>query len=261
MRKHVVCPHRHPNIACRGHDQAVESTCPVPCGRGVIAGEGSDARIKTEQEFILERGEPDGPLGVHSHTIGEKHLYTPSDCERIVAYEPGAWIKPSQGGGVEFGEPDIPLGIERQLIGGTWQRERFARVTGVGDGEPGQGVDLKVSGRREVVPDVVGVLFGKPDGIVGCDLHPHHPEAAMRWGHLLEGVCPWVKDGQGVPSHLTKPDPTSMVNNETHYLAVRLGKGVFMKLACCCRARRSSERVRSGLSRRSSQLLEARLPL
>src|SRR6266487_6157721 len=140
MRKHVVCPHRHPNIACRGHDQAVESTCPVPCGRGVIAGEGSDARIKTEQEFILERGHPDGPvritgdlhqrdlrpwdkektdaardrveatdligaqlgepdhpLGVHSHTIGEKHLYTPSGCERIVAYEPGAWIKPSQG--------------------------------------------------------------------------------------------------------------------------------------------------------------------
>src|SRR6266852_7935054 len=32
MCDRVLCQNRHPDVTCWGHDQPVESACPVPCG-------------------------------------------------------------------------------------------------------------------------------------------------------------------------------------------------------------------------------------
>src|SRR2546421_1026886 len=197
------------------------------------------SRVEATDMVSAHLSEPDHPLLVYGNAKGKERLYTPFGCKRIVEYEAGVGIESSQGVGVEFGEPDIAMGVQRQIVRRTGQREHLARITGVRDREPGQGIDLKMSCCGEVVPDIVSVLFGEPDGIVSCDLHPHHPEAAMWWRHLLKGSCPWVKDAESVPAHFTKPDPACMVNNETHYLAVCLWEGVLTKLTCRGDGRRS----------------------
>src|SRR6266536_2691088 len=86
--------------------------------------------------------------------------------------------------------------------------------------EPRQGVDLIVSRRGEVVANIVGILFNKPDGIVGRDLDTHHAIAAMWGDHLLKGLASWVEGGQIVSAHLPKPDSSLVINCQTHRLTV-----------------------------------------
>src|SRR5713226_7721021 len=155
--------------------------------------------------------EPDHALWVDGHSIGVDCLYTLLTCKWIMLHATSAWIEPPQGVGVEFGEPERAVGIQYQVVGGDWNRQRLARVTEIGDCEPGQRVELKVSRRREVVADVVGVLFSKPDGIVRSDLYPHHAVASVWWRHLLEGLGAQIENSQIVPTHFPKPDPSFVV--------------------------------------------------
>src|SRR6266704_94627 len=144
---------------------------------------------------------------VDGHSIGVDGLYTLLICKGILLHATGAWIETPQGVGVEFGEPERAVGIQDQVVWGAWNRQRLARVTGIGDREPGQRVELKATRCGEVVADIVGVLLSKPDGIVGSDLYPHHAVAPVWRGHLLEGLGARVKNGKVVPTHFPEPDP------------------------------------------------------
>src|SRR2546428_7354496 len=88
-----------------------------------------------------------------------------------------------------------------QLIGRTWQRERLACVAGVRDHERGQRVDMEMSGRGEVVSNIVGILFEEPDRIIRGYLCCHQAKATSWRRHLLEGLAVGIKDGQEVAAH------------------------------------------------------------
>ena len=70
--------------------------------------------------------------------------------------------------------------------------------------------------------DVVGVLFGKPDGIVWRDQYAHNAIVSMRRRHLMECLSVWVKVGQVVAPHFAEPDTALVVDGRTHQAAVRL---------------------------------------
>jgi hypothetical protein len=97
-----------------------------------------------------------------------------------------AWIEPSQAIGVEFGKPDLSLPVQNQLIRGAWQGLHLARMRRINDGKPGEGIELIVAGGGEVVPKIVGILFGKPDRIVWGGQCSHHPVASVRGNQLLK---------------------------------------------------------------------------
>ena len=137
-----------------------------------------------------------------------------------MAHEAGARIESPQAIGVEFGEPDITMAIQCQVVGSARKCERLACIAGIGYCEGRQRVELKLPHGGKVVPDVVGVLFGEPDGIVRSNLHPHHPEAAMWWRHLLKGLCPRVENGEVIPTHFPEPDPSFMIDRQSHDLTV-----------------------------------------
>src|SRR5258708_20394241 len=144
---------------------------------------------------------------------------------------PGAWVEPSQAGGGELRAAERAVGIQYQVVWGAWNRQRLARVTGIGDREPGQRVELKATRCGEVVADVVGVLFSKPDRIVRRDLYPHHPVASVWRGHLLKGPGARVKDREVVPTHFPAPDPALLVHPPPPDRACFLREGVITKIA------------------------------
>ena len=97
-------------------------------------------------------------------------------------------------------------------------------VIGVGYAELWEIIDLVVLGGRVVVADIVGVLFGEPDGVVAGNGDAHDAGCSVWWRHLLEGLCAWVKDGQVIVAHLAEPDAAFMVDSGAHDIAVWLGK-------------------------------------
>jgi hypothetical protein len=81
--------------------------------------------------------------------------------------------------------------------------------------------------------DVVGVLFGKPDGIVWRYQYAHNAILSMGRRHLLKSLGARVKVGQVVTPHFAEPDPPLVVNGGPHQPAVRLRQWVFMKDTRC----------------------------
>src|SRR2546425_60017 len=107
----------------------------------------------------------------------------------------------------------------------------MARVGRIRYREPGQEIGLKALGLGEVVADIVGVLFGEPDGIVRCYLHAHEAEASLWRCDLLKCVRVGVKDGEGVVTHLAKPDTSFVVDGGPHHLGIGLRQWIFTKIS------------------------------
>jgi hypothetical protein len=110
----------------------------------------------------------------------------------------GAWIEPSQAIGVEFGKPDPSLPVQNQLIRGAWQDLYLAWMRRINDGKPGEGIELIVSGGGDVVPKIVGMLFGTPGCIVWGGQGSHHPVASVRGNQLLKMDGVGVENGEEV---------------------------------------------------------------
>src|SRR6266487_1358794 len=182
----------------------------------------SSRRIEAAKLVGARFGEPDHPLWIDSHAIGVEGLHTRFGGKCIVPHVAAAWIEPSQAVGVEFSEPDIAVCVERQFIRRARQGQRLACMSGIRDREPGQGIELIVSRCGKVVPKVVGKLFGKPDGVVGCDLDTHDAMMSTRRCQVPEGLVAWIKDDQGILAHGSKPDPPLVVDGWSHHLAIRL---------------------------------------
>src|SRR2546421_304197 len=83
-------------------------------------------------------------------------------------------------------------------------------------------VDSVLSCRGEVMSDVVGILFGKPDGIICGYLDAHNAVVPMRRDHLLKCLCAWVEHGQVITPHFTEPDTPLVVDSRSHHAAIRL---------------------------------------
>ena len=69
------------------------------------------------------------------------------------------------------------------------------------------------------MPDVVGILFGKPDGVVRCYHYAHDAMTSTWWSQILKGLNVWIKDDQGVLTHCTEPDPSLVIDRWSHWLA------------------------------------------
>ena len=54
---------------------------------------------------------------------------------------------------------------------------------------------MEMSGRGEVVSNIVGILFDEPDRIIRGYLDRHQAKATSWWRHLLEGLAVGIKDG------------------------------------------------------------------
>src|SRR5260370_9457306 len=169
--------------------------------------EAARGRVEATDLTGAHLGEPDHPLRIDGHTIGKECLYTPFSREGIVPHETSVRVEPPQGVGVEVGEAERAVCIQYQVVWGAWNRQRLARVTGIGDCEPGQRVELKATRCGEVVADVVGVLFSKPDRIVRRDLHPHHAVASVWRRPLPPRAGARDQDGEEVPGPFPQPDP------------------------------------------------------
>jgi len=133
-----------------------------------------------------------------------------------------AWIKPPQAISVEFGKPDIPMPIQSQLVGCAGQQLDLLWVTGVWNREPGKGIELVMSRRKIVVSEIVGSLFGEPDGIVLGHQDAHNAVMSVWRRQVLEGLSPWVKDHQRILAHGSKPESPLVIDGWTHHLAIRL---------------------------------------
>src|SRR5579885_1204317 len=109
---------------------------------------------------------------------------------------PGDGIEHAQRVGVQFGEPDVAVRIESDFVGRGGERQGGVFVAGIGRLERGKVVDAKLPCGGEVVADVVGVLFGEPDAIVGSYSYAHNARGAMRRRQLLKCVRAWIKEGE-----------------------------------------------------------------
>src|SRR5260370_38540692 len=178
-------------------------------------------------------GEPDHSLLINGHAVGKERLCALFTCQWIVLHEPGVGIEPPQGTRVQLRKPGVSVRIQHQVVGSAWQRERLACMTGIGHRDRGQGVELIASRRGEVVSDIVGVLFGKPDRIVWRDLYAHNARLCIWRRPLLERLRPWVKDGEVVPPHFAEPQASLVVNGEPHQAIVWLWQGILAKGTGC----------------------------
>src|SRR5207245_8795299 len=116
---------------------------------------------------------------------------------------------------------------------GARQRERLARVAGVGRGDGGQRVEMKLPGDGKIVANIVGVLLSKPDRVICCYLNTHDAVTTMWRRDLLKCLGARVKHGERIAPHFSNPEPSLVVNGQPHHLAVRLWKGILAKRACC----------------------------
>ena len=94
-------------------------------------------------------------------------------------------------------------------------------MAGIRHREPGQRIELIAPRFGKVVPKVVGKLFGKPDRAVWSHLNAHNAVVSMWRRQVLEGPSPWIKDGQRVLAHSSKPEPPLAVDGWAHHLAIR----------------------------------------
>src|SRR5205807_178140 len=90
---------------------------------------------------------------------------------------------------------------------------------------------LKVSRLWEVVANVIGILLGKPDGIIRRYFHSHNAGKPTRWLHLLKLMGVRIKKGQVILVHFAKPDASLVVNGWSHQPTVSLGKRILSEFS------------------------------
>src|SRR5579859_198510 len=122
--------------------------------------------------------------------------------------------------------------VQRYIIGSVWQSEGVIGISGIGDRECRQTVYLVMPGCRVVMPNVVGILLGKPDGAIGGCHNAHDARCAVRGHHLLKLLCMRIEDGEIVMTHFTEPEASLPVNGRAHQAASRLGESIFLKISC-----------------------------
>src|SRR6266851_2782468 len=207
------CPDNAVRVAGDFHQRNVR-----PWGR-----EQTDAAccgVEATDVVVARLGEPDHSLLVNGHAVRNERLRALFTCQWILLHEPGVSIEPPQGARVQLRKPGVSVRIQRQVVGRARQRERLACMTGIGHRDRGQGVELIASRCGEVVSNIVGVLFGKPDRIVWRDLYTHNAVLSPWRRPLLERLRPWVKDGEVVPPHFAEPQASLVVNGEPHQAIV-----------------------------------------
>src|SRR6266567_2150755 len=209
--------------------------------------------IESADAFATHLGEPDHSLPIHCDPVGRERLRVLFVRERILLRDPGVDIDPPQSACVDLGEPDAAR-IQRQVIRSHRQRERLARIAGVGNGNRGQVVELVLARRGEVVSDVVGILFCKPDRIVCCDLGVHDAVLSTRRCPLLERARPGIKDGEEVAVHFSEPQASLMVAGESHQAIVWLREWILVKGTGCRSGGGSGGLSLCWCKRRSSRL-------
>src|SRR5712691_6946343 len=90
----------------------------------------------------------------------------------------------------------------------------------------------------KVVPDVVGILFRKPDGIVRGYQYAHNAIAPTGRCHLLKMLSARVEDGEVVLVHFAKPDTSLVIDSRPHHATIALRQWVFTKISCRCDSRK-----------------------
>src|SRR5260221_14766751 len=79
--------------------------------------------------------------------------------------------------------------------------------------------------------NIVGILLGKPDCIIGCNFYTHNTEESMRRRNLLKFLGVWIEDSQVIATHLAEPDTPCMINSWPHQPAVVLWQGILFKIS------------------------------
>src|SRR5579885_2234922 len=186
-------------------------------------------RIETAKSVVAGLGEPDYALWIDGDAVGQEFLHAPLCPKRVVLHQTCARVESAHGISVEFGEPHIAMSIQCQVIRAARQSNRLSWMTGIGNRERRQGVDLIAPGCGEVVADIIGILFGKPDCAIRGDLYAHHAITTVRRHHLPKDLSVWIKDGQVIQAHFPKPDTPLLVHRKPHHLTVGLWKRIFAK--------------------------------
>src|SRR5438067_2571005 len=110
-----------------------------------------------------------------------------------------------------------------QVVRCAWKRQHLARIARVRRRNSWQGIDVKLPGGWEVGCDIIGILFGKPDRIVGSYQYPHNAGATVWRSNLREGLCTWIKNCQVIMAHFSKPEASFVVNCWPHNSTIGLG--------------------------------------
>ena len=197
-------------------------------------GNFASARVEATDLVVGGLGKPHHTLGINSDPIRVELLHAPGIGERVDVNAACVGIKFADGVGVEFGKPDVAGCVDSEIVGCAGQGERFRSIAGIGYGERGQTIGLVSVGGGEIVADVVGVLFGKPDGIIGGNNNAHDAAKPMGWYTLLEHVCMGIKGSEVIVAHFAKPEPSCVINCWTHQTTVCLGQGIFLEVTGSC---------------------------
>src|SRR6266700_1417515 len=196
MRNHVFCQVGDPYLARRGHNQAVEPACSLPCEGGIIRDECRSAWIKAQQQPRGEGGRPDDSMGIagnfHQRDVwpghGEK---TDAAC---------GWVEATKMVAARLGEPDHALWINGYSIG----KERLHALFG------GKGILLRETGVWIEPSQAVGVELGEPDHAVAIQ----HELVGGAWERQRLARVAGVRDregGQGI--HLVASRRGEVVTN------------------------------------------------
>src|SRR5260221_12063911 len=77
--------------------------------------------------------------------------------------------------------------------------------------------------------DIIGILFGKPDGIIRPYLYAHDTIATVWRCSLLKCLGAGIKNAKIVVTHFAKPDASFMIDGWPHHAAARLREWIFAK--------------------------------
>ncbi len=81
--------------------------------------------------------------------------------------------------------------IQDDIIRRAGQAQGFPGVVGVRGVEGGQGIGPVVPALGEVVPDVIGILLGEPDGPIRRGNTAHDPPLAARAASCCQNLPVW----------------------------------------------------------------------
>src|SRR5258707_6822227 len=79
--------------------------------------------------------------------------------------------------------------------------------------------------------NIIGILLGKPDCIIGCNFYTHNTEESMRRRNLLKFLGVWIEDSQVIATHLAEPDTPCMINSCPHQPAVVLWQWLLFQIS------------------------------
>src|SRR6266851_3335811 len=85
-------------------------------------------------------------------------------------------------------------------------------MTGIRYSQGRQWIRLELTVSRGVMANIIGILFRKPDRVIGCDCYSHNSRTSVWWRNLLKFLRVGIKDSKEIMTHLTEPDTTRMVN-------------------------------------------------